>query len=76
MAEKVLAWENKNMTLMGMMIFAVLVGLGVVYVVVTGDIIMAGAIVGGGYLAIIAANMVLVATACLYDKWRERRRTC
>lgn len=76
MAEKVLAWENRNINLVGMMIFAVLVGLSVVYVVATGDIIMAGAIVGGGYLAIIAANMVLVTAACLYDKWRERRRTC
>lgn len=76
MAEKILGWEQKNINLMGMMIFAVLVGLGVVYVVATGDIIMAGTIVGGGYLAIIAANMVLVAAACLYDKWKERRRTC
>lgn len=75
MAEKILAWEHRNMRLIGLIIIAALAVIGIAFYANTGDIMMLGAVVGGGYFAIIVLNVAIVTIACVIDRWRDRR-TC
>lgn len=74
MAERLLAWEQKNIMIVGWVITALMFAVGAFAYCSTGDIVMVGAWIGGGYVAIILANIVVAFILCVIGKWKSHSR--